>query len=214
MTFDRTLTWLSIADLLAVAAFGLILPIFALFLFDNIPDATIQGVAMAQALFLGSKAIFDLLFSTYDAHHPPPPKKAAHRVALGYLVMAAIPLGYAGAHGMDDIFLLQMALGLGVGLVGTAWHDLFTASTDQRWHGSEFTAYRTAAGFACAATAIMGGIVAQLFGYQILLMALSALPAAASIMTLFVAFNAIEPAAKPRSSRGRRTAKRAVRASR
>ena len=150
MTFNRTLTILSLADLAAVSAFGSILPIFALFLFDSIPDATIQNIAMAQALFLGSKAIFDLLFSKFDLHHPPAAEKAAHRVALGYLVMAAVPIGYAGAHSMGSIFLLQLALGLGVGLVGTTWHDLFTASTDKRWQGSEFTIYRTAVGFACA----------------------------------------------------------------
>lgn len=212
MTFNRTLIWLAIADLTAVSAFGLILPIFALFLFDNIPGATIQSVALAQAFFLASKAVFELLFSTFDIKNPPSPKTASQRVALGYLFLASIPLGYAVAQDMGQIFLLQLALGLGVGMVGTTWHDLFTASMDRRWQGSEFTLYRTSVGFACAAAAVLGGVIAQLFGYHILLITLSGLSVLASIMTLSAVSSS--PVAKPRSSRGRRTTKRAVRASR
>jgi len=193
MIFHRSSSILAAADLVAVSAFGLLLPIFAVFLRDTIPGVTLLNVAVAQAIFLTSKAAFDLLFSTFvhaGNHH----KRSWSAVALGYAVMAVVPLGYSLAHNMSHIFLLQIVLGMGVGLVGATWHDLFMASTDSQLHGTVYKIYNTAVAFACAAAAILGGYLAYNFDYQILLYTLSGLAACACIMTLVAA--AMSPALK------------------
>jgi len=201
MTFHRSTAILAAADLMAVSAFGLLLPIFALFLHDTIPGVTILNIAVAQAVFLTAKAAFDLLFSIF-IHAKNSDKRSWSAVAIGYLVMAAVPLGYAYAQNMGQIFLLQILLGLGVGLAGATWHDLFMATGDTRHHGTVYKIYNTAVAFACAAAAILGGYLAYNFGYQTLLFLLSGLAICASLMTLVAAV--FFPPARQQSLHGRR----------
>ena len=160
---NRTILLLGIADVFFVTGFGLIDPILAIFIKEELVGATIISVGIATALFLLVKSCVQLPFSRYiDAHDD-------HRkwIITGSFVVAVVPLLYLSATSISLIYVAQILLGLGSGITYPAWLGLWSKSLDSDHQSFEWSLYSTATGLATALTAAIGAIIAQYLGFTI-----------------------------------------------
>ena len=178
------------SDLMAFGAYGLLLPIFALFLMDHIPGMTLQGVALAEALYLISKALFTQVFVSFSQQGQH--KRNTWLLFVGYIVIAGVPLAYAWSTNFIQIVVAQIILGFGAGVSAPAWAYFFTASTEQKNQSSLRLAYDTVTTLALAFAAVAGGFIAYQYGYQNLFYSMSLLAAIGALISLFVLPKTIE----------------------
>ncbi len=159
---NRTIKLLLLSDVFVSTGFGLIAPIFAIFVKDDITGGTIFTAGVATTLYLLVKGIFQLPFSRYvDAHD-----NKVRWLMVGTLLGTAVPLFYMFSTSIYHIYLAQALYGLAAALAYPTWLALWSTNLDKNHEGYEWSLYSTFTGLGAAVTAAVGSAIAQFIGFQ------------------------------------------------
>lgn len=159
---NKVIWLLILSDILILSAFGLISPIFGIFLKDNIAGGSIAAAGLASTIFFLVKSIAQLPLSRIID---------TKKEKLGYLIggtflIAATPFIYAFSPNVNFIYFSQVIYGLGAAMSYPAWFTLFTNYVDKKHQGWEWSVWGTGVGFGTAGTAYLGAIMAESFGFD------------------------------------------------
>jgi len=171
------------SDILISGSYGLIMPLLPLFMTDRLSGANLQTVAMAQAIYLLSQAGFGWIYSTYQQHKQPT-HRAYEGLVTGSAIIALVPIAYLSSREMTHIFLAQIALGLGFGLVYPAWAWLAKEQIADKHVNSIRKMHSLILSLAMAFMAVLGGFIAYQFGYADLLYLMTVLAACGTVLSL------------------------------
>ncbi len=155
-------------DMFYLIAFGLLTPIFALFLIDRIPNASLLTVGIAEAIFLMTLAIlrpFTQLSSQSDTKG----FRTQYLLWFGSVLIVLSPFLYLLSRDMLDIFVIQMIYGIGVAFSEPAWSRLVsqTCSMSATKYNEPYLATGT---LVAAGLAALGGFIAEKQGIPALLL--------------------------------------------
>lgn len=158
---NRTIKLLMLSDIFIVTGFGLIEPILAIFIKENLAGGTIFAAGLASTLFLITKSAVQLPFSRYvDAHDD-----KAKWLMAGTLIVSAVPFIYIFAKSVNYIYLAQILQGIGSGLAFPTWLGLWTSHLDRKHESFEWSLYSTSVGIGVAVTAVVGAAISQFIGF-------------------------------------------------
>lgn len=183
----RLLKHLFAADLLLVGSYGLLLPIFALFLTERLPGVGIESVASAAAVWLFSYALFDWIFNSY-MHHGDSERRAYGGLIAGTLVSALVPLAYLYAKDMSAVYAAQLALGFGLGLSKPSWSHIMRGTIDEKHRRTIGKMRQFTNTMIMASAAALGGLLAARYGFDRLLIMMTGLGLCASAIVILGAF--------------------------
>lgn len=159
----KKLAMLILSDVFILSGFGLMGPIFAVFIIDNLQGGSIIAAGLATTIFLVVKSTVQLPLSKYfiDRHN-----HKTRFLLLGTLLIISVPFIYVTAKSINAIYIAQAIYGLGAALAYPAWFSLFTLYLDKKHKGFEYSVYSTAIGVATAITAYLGAKVADTVGFK------------------------------------------------
>ncbi len=177
---NRTLKLLMFSDIFVITGFGLIEPILAIFVKDNLQGGSIFAAGIASTLFLLTKSAIQLPFSKYVDEH----KDKIRWLIAGVFCMAMVPFLYMSAESINLIYLAQIIYGIGSGLAFPTWLGLWSTHLDKNHESFEWTIYSTTTSVGTALTAGIGALVAQLFGFNFTFILVGAM----SLIGCFVLF--------------------------
>lgn len=152
-----------ISDIFVLTGFGLIDPILAIFIKENLIGGTIFAAGLASMLFLITKSIVQLPFSKYVDSH----KHKVIWLIIGTFIVSTIPFIYIFANHIYWIYTASILYGIGSGLAFPTWLGLWSTHLDRKHESFEWSIYSTGTGLGIAATAAVGGLIANLFGFKI-----------------------------------------------
>lgn len=158
---NRTVKLLILADIFTVTGFGLIDPIWGIYMKEDLAGGSIFTVGFASTLFLGVKCLVQLPFSKWVDKHD-------HKVkwlVRGAFLVACTPLLYMVADNIWWFYAASVVQGIGSGLVYPTWLGLFSTHLDKHSESFEWSLYSTLTGLGTAATATVGAAMAQMFGF-------------------------------------------------
>jgi len=158
---NRTIKLLMLSDIFVLTGFGLIDPILAIFINDNLIGGTIFSAGLASMIFLLTKSIVQLPFS----RHIDKTENKTKWLILGTLFIAIVPFIYIFSSGIKMIYLAQLIHGVGSGLAYPAWLGLWSINLDRKQESYEWSLYSTLTGLGTAATAAVGAALAQFIGF-------------------------------------------------
>jgi DHA1 family quinolone resistance protein-like MFS transporter len=158
---NRTIKLLMMSDVFVLTGFGLIDPILAIFIKDNLVGGTIFAAGMASTMFLLSKALVQLPFSRYVDKH----EDSLFGLILGTFLIAIVPFVYIFADHIYYVYAAQIIHGIGCGLSYPTWLVLWTNHLDKKHKSFEWSTYHTLSGVGTAITASVGAAVAQYIGF-------------------------------------------------
>lgn len=161
---NKKLLLLILSDILILSSFGLIGPIFAIFIIENLEGGTIVAAGLATTIFLVVKSTVQLPLSKIIDKE----KHKTHSLLLGTFLIISVPFIYVSAKSVYVIFIAQAVYGLGAALAYPSWFSLFTTYMDKRHRGFEYTIWSTGVGIGGALAAYLGAEVANLLGFKIL----------------------------------------------
>jgi MFS family permease len=161
---NKVIWLLIISDILILSAFGLIAPIFAIFLNEGIAGGSITAAGIAATIFFLVKSITQIPLSIYIDSR----KSKLGCLWLGTLLIVAVPFIYAFATHVKFIYAAEAVYGLGAAMAYPAWFSLFTKHIDKKHTGFEWSVWSTGVGLGAALTAYLGAIVAKNYGFDIL----------------------------------------------
>lgn len=167
---NPVIKFLIISDFFVISGFGLVGPIFAVYLTDNTAWGTVEVIGIAETLFLLTKSLTQIpvakLIDNIKGE-----KDDFWALLFGSMLFSILPLFYIFMSSPIHLYLINIFYGVFVGVTLPAWYAIFTRHIDHGHTGIEWGAYRTLVDLGGAIAAAVGGFVAFRFGFHILFIA-------------------------------------------
>lgn len=169
---NKVIRILITSDFLLQSGWGLIGPIFAIFLTRQIQGGTLEMVGFIAATYWVAKSVVQ----PFIAHFLDVTKgeKDDFKFLIGGMYLAnLIPLGYIFSTQPWQIFLLEFIRGLAMACVVPTWSAIFTRHIDKGWEAFSWSIESTGIGFAAGIAAAFGGILASILGFKVVFVLVS-----------------------------------------
>jgi MFS family permease len=158
---NRTMKLLMVSDIFVLTGFGLIQPILAIYVNQDIVGGSVLTAGIASAIFMLTKSLVQLPFSKYlDTHG-----RKVKWLIFGTLLMALVPLIYLTSRSIYQVFLAELIYGIGSGLAYPTWLGLWSVNLDKGKESFQWSLYSTSTGIGMAATGAAGAAIADLTGF-------------------------------------------------
>lgn len=171
------------SELIVLSAWGLISPVFAVFLTERIVGGTLIVVGISEAIYLATKSLLQIPFGVLID------KVEGQKIDfwflfLGNLVMAISIFFYLLSGLPWHIYLISFVYGIGNAMAYPAWAGLFTRNIIRDRESFAWSLSTTFMDLGTAGAALIGGVIAQLLGFDPLIWIVGAL----SLVGTFILF--------------------------
>jgi MFS family permease len=188
-TLNKILYTLILSDFILISAYGLVAPIFAVFLTDRILGATLVTVGIAEAVYLATKSILQvplgILIDRTEGQ-----KIDFWFLFLGNLMMAVAIFTYLPATLPWHIYLISFFYGIGAALAFPAWTGMFTRNIVTNRESFAWSLSTTVVEVGEAFAAVIGGVIAEFLGFETLFIVVGAISVIGAL-SLFFAYGDI-----------------------
>jgi len=168
-----------ISDVFIFSGFGLVSPILAVFIKDDLIGGTLFAAGVASAIFLITHAILQIVFAHYFN-----PKDRFWMLWTGTALIVLVPFGYIFSSKIWHIFIVQFIYGIGASFAYPSWYSLFSSNLDKGQQGFQWSIYNSSVSIGTAITAASGAWLAQRIGFQWVFLMTGAI-AVLGLFTLF-----------------------------
>lgn len=176
---------LTISDIFILSGFGLISPIFAVFLTENIQGGSVEVVGLASMIYLLTKSLGQIpIAQIVDKIRGE--KDDFLTMFFGSVITSLVPLLYLIARIPLHIYCIQFIYGLSQALIFPSWMAIFTRHIDINQEGTQWGIYYTLIDLSSAGAAAIGGFVAYYLGFTPLLVTVSFLSFVGSSWLLLI----------------------------
>jgi len=156
----KTLKLLTISDIFVFTGFGLVAPILAVFIKENLVGGTLFAAGVASAIFLITHSILQVVFADIFK-----PKDRRWMLWLGTALIAFVPFGYFFSTTIWHIFIIQFIYGIGAGFAYPSWYSLFTSNIENKESGFQWSVYNSSVSIGTAVSAAVGAWLAEKIGF-------------------------------------------------
>lgn len=159
----KALIW---SDLAFWTGWGLLTPVFAIFILDRIEGGSALVAGFASAVLLVVKSILRIpLGKMLD-------KRVSEKddyfvMVLGLLVAAIVAFGFIFASLPWHIYVLQAVHGAGLALAFAGWMAIFTRHVNKGKESTEWGFSETTLGLGMGVAGAMGGWLVTKFGFNV-----------------------------------------------
>jgi len=169
---NRVIRTLIASDFLLQSGWGLIGPIFAIFLTKQIQGGSLEMVGFIAATYWIAKSVAQPFIAHFlDVKRG---ERDDFRFLISGMYLAnLIPLGYAFSTQPWHIFTLEIIHGLAMACVVPSWAGIFTRHIDKGWEAFSWSIESTGIGFAAAFAAAFGGVLATFLGFKVVFVLVS-----------------------------------------
>ena len=173
------------SDILLQGGWGLIGPIFAIFLTKQIRGGSLEMVGFVAATYWITKSIIQpFIARRLDKNHGE--KDDILFLIAGMYVANLIPLGYIFSSQPWHIFVLEFIRGLAMACVVPTWSGIFTRHIDRGREAFSWSLESTGLGFAAGIAGAFGGILATAVGFKTVFVLTSVFGLGASSFLLLI----------------------------
>ncbi len=179
---NKVIKILILSDVALISGFGLISPIFAIFLTERIQGGNVEVVGYAAAIYWIVMSLVVIPFGRYlDKNHGE--KDDLWFIVIGNLLAASVVFAYIFSRLPWHIYFLQVFYAIGMGMNVSAYAAIFTRHIDKGKEASDWSIRAALIGIGAGAAGALGGIIAYRFGFNVLF----------TLVIAFVLFSAFLP---------------------
>lgn len=167
MRINNLIKILTFSDVLIVSGWGLINPIFAVFVTQQIKGGNLELIGLASAVYFIVRSLLLVPFARLiDSIKGEIDDFVV--MAAGSALMSLTPFLYSFARTNLHILLLQGLLGFASAMVSPGWLAIFTRHIDKHIEAEEWGLYSSMVGIGTALAAALGGFLVEKFGFRFL----------------------------------------------
>ena len=161
----RIVKYFIFVDLALLAGWGLIAPIFSVFVITKVAGATLITVGTGAAIYWILKSILQLPLANYLDKNPGE-KDDLYALILGLLIASFSAFSFSLVRTIPQLYFVQALQAVGFALYAAAWPAIFSRHLDKDRVSFDWALDSTAAGLAAGASAFLGGIAAKFLGFE------------------------------------------------
>lgn len=182
---NRVVKFLILSDFFIFSATGLLSPILAVFVTNQIVGGDLKVVGISSTVYLVFRAFLQLGFAKWID------KKISEKYdfalcVVGALVVSLTPIGFIFAQLPIHIYILEALNGIGFSMTLPAWYAIFTRHIDKGKEGFEWSASDTTIALGQAIAATVGGFLADKYGFNLVFIFSSALSFIGATFLIFI----------------------------
>ena len=204
ININRVIKTLILSDFLLQLGWGLVGPIFAIFLLRQV-SSDIRLIGFVASAYWVTKSIAQPFIAHYlDKNHGE--RDDFIFLVFGMYISSLVPFGYIFVGHPWQILILEAIRGLAMACVVPTWNAFFTRHIDKGKEAFSWSIESTGIGVAAASAGALGGILAATYGFKIVFLLLGILGLISSSVLLFIKphiyprghfTQAVPPAEKP-----------------
>lgn len=200
---NKIVKTLIISDFFLNLGWGLLSPIFALFVLQKItigdPTKAAEVAGLAALFYWVSKSLIEIPIGRLLD------KKKGEKddfwfMVIGLLIVGLVPMGYLISSQPWHIYIFQILHAVGMAMTLPSWLAIFTRHIDKGKEAFQWSMETTSIGAGAGIAGGLGGVVAAVFGFTILFYFVSILTLLAAILLLLVRNNVSKRGDGPRMS--------------
>lgn len=148
------------------SAYNFVIPIFAVFVLNDIRGGNVQIAASAYSFFLIVRVVFELITCKYLGKSNEFNKFTT--TIAGILLISLGYLGFSFSDGIISLFIFFGIVGMGLGIASPIKNSLFATHLDKNKETTEWGIYDAVTFIGMASTAALGGFIASQYGFNFL----------------------------------------------
>lgn len=153
-----------ISELFLWSAWSFVAPIFAIFVVNEITQATIETAALAYSIYLISRVFFELISGKYL--YKTSDRRKLLITIVGIFCLSIGYIGFSFSKTIIWLFSSYFILGIGLGIASPAKNAIFSMHLDKNKESTEW-GLADASAFICMALATaLGGFFVHQFGFR------------------------------------------------
>ncbi len=189
---NRVVKILVLSDLTLMFGWGLIVPILAIFIADQIEGGGVKVAGIAIGIYWLLKSILQIPIGSYlDKNHGE--KDDFYFLVTGTFVMSIVPFIFIFATLPWHVYSLQLVHAVGAALALPAWCGIFTRHIGKGKEAQSWALDSSALGIGAGVSGIIGGIIASSFGFNSLFIGVSVLGIVSTLLCLTIKDELIKP---------------------
>lgn len=164
LTVGRFVKRFIMADMALFAGWGMLDPVFSIFIIREIPGATIVTVGTAVAIYWLLKSAIQIpIANALDKENT---ENHAFLSLVGSLVLVGVTaIAFLAATEIWHIYILQVLKAIAFGVYVPAWSGLFSKHLDKGHYSLDWSLDSTSVGLVTGVTGFLGGVIVAYFGY-------------------------------------------------
>ena len=187
----RVVKYFIICDLIFWGGWGIVQPIFAVFVLENIAGATVVTVGVLAAIFWTVKSVLQIPLARY-LDKTPGEKDDFYALISGLFLASISAFLFVLAKDVWQLYLIEILHSAALALYVVSWTPIFSRHLDGDKVSFDWALDSSAVGIAAGLTGFFGGVIAKFFGFEAVFV-LVALFSAASAMVLLLVPDLILP---------------------
>lgn len=187
----RLVKYFILSDLALLSGWGLIAPIFSIFVIQKVAGATLITVGIAAAIYWLLKALIQIPLANY-IDRTPGEKDDFYTLIAGLLIAAFSAFLFILVDKIWQLYLVQAVHAIGLALYSVAWPAIFSRHLDKDRISFDWALDSTAISVAAGVSGFFGGVLAAWLGFPAVFL-LAAFFSAAAAMILIAAPELILP---------------------
>ncbi len=165
MKINHVIKIMVLSDFFINAGFSVFAPVFAVFVTKQIDGGSLQVVGFAAAIFQIFKSSLQIPIAKYlDKNHGE--YDDFYSMVLGTSLIVLVPFLYLFATTANHVYMIQAIYGIGASFAIPPWYAIFSRHLDKLQENVEWSLDSIAIGVGAAASAALGGLLAEKFGFQ------------------------------------------------
>ena len=148
------------------SAYNFLIPIFAIFVVNNIIGGNIQIAASAFSCFLVSRVLFELIICRFLLRKSEKTKLLF--VILGTVILSVSYFGFSFATNIPSLFIFFVIAGMGLGIASPPKNATFSIHLDKNKEETEWGLHDAVVFMGMASTTALGGFIATQYGFSFL----------------------------------------------
>lgn len=162
---NPVIKFLTYSDILMMSGWGLISPILAVFITEQVPGGTLEIAGLASTIYFLIKSFLQVPVARYIDKNKGEDDDF-YVMILGSIIITISALAFIFVSNVWQLYLVQILYGIGGALSYPSWLALFTRHIDKHEEGLEWSMYYTSTDLGAALAAGLGGFIASTFGYN------------------------------------------------
>lgn len=182
---NRLIRFFVTADLLFWSGWGLITPVFALFIVQRVANASILTVGIASTVYWVAKALFQMPVALYLDRHEGE-RDDFHALVSGLILAGFAAISFVLVRTAVELYFVIFLQALAFGLYTPSWSAIFSRHLDKKNYAFDWSLDSTVVGLVLGITATVGSVIATVFGFNAIFISASVLSFLSAILLVFV----------------------------
>jgi len=183
LNISRIIRLFIISDLLLWGGWGLIAPIFSVFVVGEVPGATLITVGIGTAIYWIVKSVIQIPVAKFLDRRPGE-QDDFYTLLAGLILTGIVAFAFVFVSKPWHLYLAQFFQAIAFGLYIPAWYSMFSRHLDRGKYAIEWSLDSSGIGIGAGIAGLVGGSLAVMIGFKavFVLAALFSLAAAASLL--------------------------------